>query len=273
VKPPLLALVACCLCAIHAADSPPGRQIPLTDARLFLPQGAQPDASGSFDLTLHLHGAPAVVETNFLTARCPGVLANVTLQGLSAAYEERFKDSNVFWRILRETATTLQDPTAPPPRVRHVLVSSFSAGFGGVRQLLENPDIFARIDAVIMADSIYAGFAGNPVERKVNPDHMRGFLQFARAAADGRKRFLVSHTQLHTPTYASTRETADYLIAQLGGTREAMTESWPGNLRLLSRFQKGQCLILGFDGDTGQHHMEHLRQIRLFYQRQSDTLH
>ncbi len=252
--------------AFAAEPPPPGTRAKLTDGPLFVPHDFKPDAKGEFDLTLHLHGAPGTVENNFVKAKRAGVLANVTLPGLSAVYTERFKDTNTFWRILRETEAQLKTADAAP-RVRRVTVTSFSAGFGGVRELLKDTNIFARIDAIVMADSIYAGFIGDAAERKVNPANMEGFLKFAREAAEGRKQLLISHTQLRTENYASTVETADYLISQLGGKREAVTEDWPGGLKLLSKFQKGQCEILGFAGDTGEHHMQHLRQLAVFLER------
>lgn len=253
--------------AVMAADAPPGQRLTLTDGSLFIPAGFQPGAPAGFDLTLHLHGAPATVEKNFAAAGCSGVLAVVTLPGLSAVYTERFKGTNAFWRILRETEAHVRTGRTPALRVGRVTVTSFSAGFGGVRELLRAPGIFARIDAVVMADSIYAGFAGDPAGRAVNPADMAGFLAFAREAAEGRRHLLVSHTQLHTPAYASTAETAAYLIARLGGRSEVATEEWPGGLRLRSRFRAGRCEILGFEGETGEHHMQHLRQLGAFLKR------
>ncbi|MBI3877417.1 MAG: hypothetical protein HY300_15910 [Verrucomicrobia bacterium] len=254
------------LAAVSAEPPPPGQRAKLTDGPLFVPQDFKPDAKGDFDLTLHLHGAPGVVEKNFAAARRPGVLVNVTLPGLSAVYTERFKDTNTFWRILRETEAQLKTADTAA-RVRRVTVTSFSAGFGGVREMLKDTNIFARIDAIVMADSIYAGFIGDAAERKVNPANMEGFLRFAREAAEGRKHLLISHTQLKTDNYASTVETADYLIAQLGGKPEAANENWLGGLKLLSKYRKGQCEILGFAGDTGEHHMMHLRQLAVFLER------
>ena len=59
-----------------------------------------------------------------------------------------------FWRILREAEAQLKTSEAPAPRVGRVTVTSFSAGFGGVREMLNDANILARIDAIIMADSI-----------------------------------------------------------------------------------------------------------------------
>jgi len=249
--------------------APGGVRPKLSDGVLFIPAGFKPGNDGGFELTLHLHGAPATVEKNFVAAKRPGVLANVTLPGLSSVYTERFKDTNAFWRVLRDTESAVKSAaTNPAARVGHVTVTSFSAGFGGVREMLKDPAIFARIDAIVMADSVYAGFTGDAAERKVNPANMEGFVRFARDAAEGRKQLIISHTQLHTPTYASTVETADYIVAQLGGKREFLDgEDWPGGLRLRSRFAKGRLEIFGFAGDTGEHHMQHLRQLAVFLER------
>jgi hypothetical protein len=260
-------VTAAALAADAPPGPPPGRRVQLTDGMLFIPVEVNSGVE-DIELTLHLHGAPAVVEKQFVNAKQPGVLANITLPGLSAVYAERFRDTNVLWRILDDSTAQLKPAgSTNGPRIRRVTVTSFSAGFGGVRELLRDPAAFARIDAIVMGDSIYAGFTGDATDRKVNPENMAGFLKFAREAVEGRKRLVISHTQLPTPTYASTVETADYLIAQLGGRREMISENWPGDLKLLSRFQKGQLEILGFAGDTGEEHMKHLRNLGLFLER------
>jgi hypothetical protein len=59
--------------------------------------------------------------------------------------------------------------------------------------------------------------------------------------------------------YASTAETADYLIARLGGRREKVSEPWPAEgLTLTSRFRRGRFAVYGFAGDTGADHLRHL---------------
>ena len=105
-------------------------------------------------------------------------------------------------------------PTTPDrPRGRQLI----SAGFGGVRALLKVPEHFARIDGLIMADSIYCGYTGDPKEHRVNPALMEGFRRFAVEAAAGRKAFLLSHSALVPDGYASTGEVADFLIDAVGG--------------------------------------------------------
>lgn len=270
--PLLLAMVIITLASVQdparpaAPEGPPGQRSSLTDGALFIPEGFQ--AGAALPVTLHLHGAAWAAERNLVRAKQPGVAVTVVLPGLSAVYAQKFRDPAVFRRLLDETrAKAAEAAAAPELRLGTVTVTSFSAGFGGVRELLRDPKAFARIDTLVMADSIYAGFTGDPVKREVDPANMEGFLRFAREAAAGRKRMLVSHTQLHTPAYASTRETADYLIRELGGRREAAAEAWPGGLELTSRFRKGSLQIYGFAGETGPEHMKHLHGLWVLLER------
>lgn len=249
------------------AFSPPGVRIPLNGGRLFLPDGVSAK-SGRMDLTVHLHGSPEVVERNWVRAGGRGVLITVALRGLSGVYTERFRDPDVFARLLREAAEVLERRgLAEAVRWRWVTVSSFSAGFGGVRELLQWPDLFRRIDGLVMADSLYSGFAGDPAERRIAPGLLRDFLAFAREAISGKKRFVLSYSQLHTPGYASTGEVARYLVAALGGQLEPVQELWPGGMPLIARYRSGGLEIYGFAGEDGTAHLEHLRHLASFLAR------
>jgi hypothetical protein len=133
--------------------------------------------SDGIDLTLHLHGASQVVQETFQRAGLPGVLVNVTLPGLSLVYAERFRDTKVLFRILGEAAKEIDDRGfATRAQFRSITGSSFSAGFGGVRELLKSQAVFERIDTLIMADSIYAGYVddhGGLTVKTVDRDSMK----------------------------------------------------------------------------------------------------
>ena len=148
-----------------------------------------------------------------------------------------------------------------------MVVSSFSAGFGGVRAMLKDPDHFARIDGLIMADSIYCGYAGDPKDRRVDPALMDGFRRFAIEAAAGRKTFLLTHSALIPEGYASTAETADFLIDAVGGKAEPVKVEWIKGWTQTRTFTKGRFVVLGFAGTEGADHMSHLRQIARLWNR------
>ncbi len=243
-----------------------GKRIALTDGQLFIPDGFKPERDG-IDLTLHLHGSTAVAEKNFIGAKRPGVLVTVVLPGLSSVYTTRFKEPKTFQRILDETRTQLEKLGVEKPNWRRVIVSSFSAGYGGVRELLKDPAAFARIDALVLADSLYAGYVGKAAEKSVNPEQMAGFIRFAKAAAAGEKWFILSHCMLKPDGYASTGETADVLLSAVGGKREPVEETWGGMLKLRSRYRAKQFEVYGFGGETGADHMRHLNNLAVFWER------
>jgi len=222
-------------------------------------------SAGVTDRVLHLHGASKVVEQNFDRTRHQAVLVNITLPGLSSVYRKHFDDPAVFPALMNEVRGKLAAQNqGNEVLIRHLTLMSFSAGFGGVRELLKQSGAVERIDALVMADSLYSGFTGDPENRKVNPVHLTPFLEYARMAANGKKQMVLSHTQLFTPHYASTKETADYLIRGLGGERELKTGKHSAGLTELSRYRKGRFLLMGFEGETGEDHMNHLRSIHLF---------
>ena len=219
-------------------------------------------------LWLHLHGAADTVEAAFARSGAPGVLVTLTLPGLSGVYAEHFADPAVFDGLLRDVTSAVRGPAAGEEwSPGELTVSSFSAGFGGVRQLLRQPDAFDRIAALVLADSLYCGYAGPVAERRVDPALMAGFLRFARLAAEGRRRMLVTHSQQVPPGYASTTETADYLIAALGGRREPAVEAWADNLRQQSAFGRGGFQVFGFAGTEAEDHLRHLRSLGPFLDR------
>ena len=252
----LIAIALLVAARAFAADPPAevkGRRVAMTDGQLFVPDGFQPERDG-IDLTLHLHGSTASAEKNFVRANRSGVLVTVVLPGLSSVYTKRFAKPEAFQRILDETRTQLEKLGIDKPRWRRVIVSSFSAGYGGVREMLKDPATFARIDALVLADSLYAGYAA---DKRVNPEQMAGFTRFAKAAAAGDKWFILSHSLLQPDGYASTGETADFLLAAVGGKREAVDETWAGVLKLQNRCRVKQFEVYGFSGDTGPDHMRH----------------
>jgi len=237
-----------------------------TVGEAFVPDYLARDAA-EVDLVVHFHGAPEVVQREFAAAGLQAVLVTINYRGLSSAYERPFSDDQLFGRLLDETLAELKARKLLPgtARWRRVSVSSFSAGFGAVRALLKVPAYFERIDALYLADTLYAGYVERDGRRAVNPDNMKGFRRFAAEAAAGRKTMIITHSYLEPGSYAGTHETADDLIAFVGAERRAMDEPGPGSMRITSRANKGNFLAYGCAGTTGEDHMAHLRHMRFWY--------
>ena len=90
---------------------------------------------------------------------------------------------------------------------------------------------------------------------------MAGFRRYSRDAASGRKSLLLTHSAQVPEGYASTTETADDLIAALGGTPESSHADFGPRLSNTRRSERGRALILGFSGTGPEDHMAHLRSI------------
>jgi hypothetical protein len=257
----LLSLVVALLIAPHAEPASPLRRIEVGGAILVLPEGYRPPGC-RVDIMLHMHGAGPVVEKAVTESGWKGALLLFNRKGLSSVYTEPFRDGGLFSRLLENARKKIAGVwPAEDPKIGRVFVSSFSAGFGGVRELLAVSAHFARIDGLILADSLYAGYAGDPQEHHIDPAKMAGFRKFAAEAAAGRKVMVITHSAQIPPGYASATETADDLIAPVGGKVESVDEDWGDGWRLKRRFSREGLLILGFAGDGPEDHIRHLRRL------------
>ena len=79
-----------------------------------------------------------------------------------------------------------------------------------MREILKRSENFERIDALLAADSMYASLDEEIGERQPLEAHMRDYARFAKLAVEGRKTFLITHSNQET-AYASTTETAGLL--------------------------------------------------------------
>ena len=238
------------------------------EATLFIPSGYQAREGKFIDIVLHLHGAPAVVEAALVETRWPAVLIEFNRKGLSSVYAKPFSDPALFPRLLASTLSAIKDQKlAEDPRVGRVVVSSFSAGFGGVRELLKVPESFAAIDGLVMLDSIYCGYTGPAADHKVDPALMDGFRRFAIEAAAGRKTMLITHSEQVPEGYASTTETADYLIESVGAKSSPDKTDWGQGLTQTRIASKGRFRVIGFTGKEADDHMKHLRQVARLWKR------
>ena len=71
---------------------------------------------------------------------------------------------------------------------------------------------------MICIDGVHTDYADGkpgPLESSLTEDNLQVWLHFGRDALAGRKRFMLTHSEIFPGTYASTTETADYLLKQL----------------------------------------------------------
>ncbi len=231
-------------------------------AWLLVPEGCPYPIRGEIRLTVHFHGAPwfAAAEHQRRGAKTP-LLVYGGMQG-SSAYAAPFQDPQRFQSLLDGVAAHFHPrATTAAPRVTSVEISSFSAGYGAVRELLSRPEYVRIIDTVVLADSLYASFAvPGGTDRTPLPEQMAPFIDFAKQAARGDRRMLVSFSSIQTASYSCTVDTAYALVAGVGGRMTEIGAEEPAEgYRLIRRFDRGNLHVWGYTGDDERAHMAHAR--------------
>jgi hypothetical protein len=250
-------------------DQPPGIRFTIDSVLpkpvdVFIPDVAPLDAAATDDRTLliHLFGAAYVPMHAVASAHARYVLAVVNLGAGSSAYEKPLSDSSAWTTLIRRIGEETSARTSGRVRITRIFVSAFSAGYGGVRALLSDDRIANTLDGVMLLDGLHTSYIP---ERKVvaeggalDTTKLVPFLRFARRAVEGRARLLITHSEIFPGTFASTTETTDWLIAELGLTRTPVLAWGPGGMQQISEVHRGGLWILGFAGNTGPDHIDHL---------------
>lgn len=226
------------------------------------------DAANQIDLVIHLHGAAFVPSEAVFQTGKPFIAAAVNLGAGSSAYERPFSPQHVFPDLVAAILDTISALRQVQTTASHIYLTSFSAGYGAVRAILKYHA--ALLDGIILLDGLHTDYvpAGQPLAEggQLNTDKLRDFVEFARQAADGRTKFLITHSEIFPGTYASTTETADYIIASLGLQRQAVLKWGPVGMQQLSEIRQNNLSILGFAGSTAPDHIDHLHGLPNFLQ-------
>jgi hypothetical protein len=215
-------------------------------------------AQKPYDLLIHFHGAPPVLEAAFEKSGIDGVLVIYNWGIGSGAYEDPFAAPGTFNQLTASITNGVRElcPTAAAPK--RIGLSGWSAGYGAIWRILDRSSDAARIDSVLLSDGLHAGFVGNERERNVNPAQMAAFELFADLAVADKKLFAITHSTIATP-YASTTETATYLLDAQGVPR--IQASLPGprpDMELTSRGDRGSFHVRGFSGEDKAAHANQL---------------
>lgn len=227
--------------------------------QLLAPQKGGVSPSGAFDLIVHFHGHEAL-RKEFVKSADGIILVAIDLGIGSGAYSSAFASRTTFEHLLetvtREMARRSGRPNA---KIRRLALSSWSAGYGAVQQILIQPAGKA-VDAVILLDSLHAGYLDGA--HKVSPAGLDPFVAFAREAARGKKFMFQSYSSIIPPGYASTREVAHFIIGQLGGRLRTAQRKDVLGLAMDERFDQGNYHVRGYLGDDKPDHCAHLGLIK-----------
>jgi len=236
-------------------ETPAGRREKLELGTLFLPEKLKPQTVTP--LFIHFHGGTWLPEVA-AARRGNTAVISVQIGSGSGAYAKPFSDPQLFARLLQEAETKAGVNFAP------VTLTAWSAGYGAVREILKVPDHYARVARVLLIDGLHTGYIGGkpgPQESQLETENLGIFLQFARDAVAGRKQMIITHSEIFPGTFASTTETADWLLAQLGLKRQPVLKWGPQGTQQLSETRAGKFLLIGYAGNSAPDHVDQLHSL------------
>jgi hypothetical protein len=235
-------------------DHPPGRREKLELGTLFLPAKLQ--RKSSTPLLIHFHGGTWLPEV--AAARVNTAVISIQLGAGSGVYARAFNNPQRFGQWLQEAEAKAGVKFSP------ITLSGWSAGYGAIRAILQAPDNYARVARVLLIDGLHTGYVGGkpgPTESQLETDGLQIFLQFARDAVAGKKQMLITHSEIFPGTFASTTETADWLLQQLGLRRKAVVRWGPMQTQQLSEVKQSHFHLIGFAGNSAPDHVDQLHSL------------
>ena len=227
---------------------------------LFVPDAAR--ARDSVDLVVHFHGAAWLPEQAVAALGNGTVAAVVNLGAGSGTYHRAFENPTAFDSLMAGVTREISAAIGKPARIRRITLVGFSAGHGAIRAILRAPRHFATVGAVLLLDGMHTSYLpeGTVIAAGgvLDTTNLSAFASFARAAVRGEKRFVVTHSEIFPGTFASTTETADWLIRELGLDRTPVLTWGPRGMQQLSEVRAGGFELFGFAGNSAPDHIDQL---------------
>lgn len=237
-----------------AQETPPGKRMPLQTGALFIPQGVA--ARPHLPLLVFFHGGTWIPEVAAAQRRM--AVISVQIGAGSGVYARAFADQDRFPALLDE-AMRLTGKRFP-----RLILGGWSAGCGAIRELLRQPEVYSRVDSILAIDGIHAGYRSGkpgPLESELETENLDIWKRFAADAIAGRKQLLITHSEIFPGTFASTTETADYLLRETGLERQVVLKWGPVGMQQLSHVRTGNFRVHGYAGNTAPDHVDQLHAL------------
>ena len=245
---------------------------------LWVPPGFSSE-DGRFDLFIHFHGNTDLVKASVRAAKLNALVLILNYGEGSERYAKPFRNAFIFDRMLDSVEAKAAELGLQSPRVHRIALSSWSAGYGAIYQILSSRSRLDRVDAVLLMDSLHGSFV--PLSPSiVHPVSLQPFVAFARRAIEGEKLMVVTHSSIETEGYASTTQATNALLETLSLQRDTDPEhltrfdavdlpvavrAFPSGernwLQVASQAKKGHFALYGCTGKGKGDHVAHLAQM------------
>ncbi|MBI4953078.1 MAG: hypothetical protein HY908_13675, partial [Myxococcales bacterium] len=232
-------------------------------------------ADGSYDLVVHFHGNPDVVEESCAVAGLNAAVVLVNAGNGMRSYLGRFASPRDLAGIVDRSEALLAERGLRGARVRRVALSSWSAGYGAVMQIIRQPEHRARVAAVVVLDGVQGRLDGSGA---LNVQEIEPLVELAREAMRGDKMLLLTHSEIPSAgDMGSTTQALGALLQGLGVAESPLEravemeplrstlESFPARtlakLRQLSEGHWGGLTVRGYAGIRPEDHNAQLLQM------------
>lgn len=234
-------------------------------AHVAIPQeGGHTDDMG-FDVIVHFHGADPIRKT--LVQVATGVVFVGIDKGMgSGPYSDAYSQKGAWPRLLRGVEAALKKHSGDPrAHIRHLALTSWSAGYGAVNEILRvHGD--EGIDAVVLLDSLHCGY--DPAARSrdgslkdLSSLYVQPIFDYAARAAKGEKVFVLSHSNIvPAEGYPSVKRSADLLLSRVGVERKPRERN-AGLLEQLTTADQAGFHVWGYAGRYEHAHCGHVAVI------------
>jgi len=235
--------------------SPTGRRLPLELGTLFIPEKVT--QARRVKLLLFFHGGDWLPEFSVAQQRNMAVITVQAGAG-SSSYVKLFTDPERFLRLIAEAEAK------SGLKVGEIDLGGWSAGCGALRQILSDAASYDRVSGVLCIDGVHTGYVNGkpgPEESEIETDNLQVWLRLGHDAMAGQKRFILTHSEIFPGTFASTTETADYLLREWGLAAHPVVQWGPMKTQMLSEVKTGGLLVVGFAGNSAPDHVDQLHSL------------
>jgi hypothetical protein len=233
-------------------SSPPGVRRQLKVGSLFIPEKLK--GRPEVPLLVFFHGGDWLPE---VAAARQKNLAVITVQAGSGSgsYAKLFVEAGSFPGLIADAEAS------GGVKFSEIDLGGWSAGCGALRQILRDTASYERVSRVLCIDGVHAGYVTGEPGTAIEPKDLDSWQQFGRDAIAGKKRLIITHSEIFPGTYASTTETADYLLGQWGLAARPVVKWGPMRTQMLSEVKAGGLIVVGFAGNSAPDHVDQMQSL------------